>query len=137
MGRRSLMKLLLDTHIWIWIALEPARLSKKVTSALMDPENELYLSPISVWELVMLTQKGRVELDEDVVSWTTRTVQQWQLQEAPLTVEVALETSRLNLAHSDPSDRLIAASAKLFDMTLVTADEKLIAAQNVKVLANR
>jgi PIN domain nuclease of toxin-antitoxin system len=78
-----------------------------------------------------------VQLNEDPVLWTRRTLEQLQLHEAPLTNEVALETSILTLAHSDPSDRLIAASAKAFDLTLVTADEKLIAAPEIKVLANR
>jgi PIN domain nuclease of toxin-antitoxin system len=137
MGCCALMKLLLDTHIWLWSSLEPTRISRRVARALDDPKNELYLSPMSVWELVMLIQKGRVQLQEDVVSWTQRALRQWQLREAALTIEVALETSRLNLVHSDPSDRLIAATAKLFDLTLVTADEKLLAAHGVKVLANR
>jgi PIN domain nuclease of toxin-antitoxin system len=131
------MKLLLDTHIWIWSALEPSRLSQRVARAIDKAENELWLSPISVWELLMLTQRGRVQLNEDAVSWARRTVEQLQLREAPLTFDVALETSALNLTHSDPSDRLIAASAKVFDLTLVTADEKLIAAPGVRVLPNR
>jgi PIN domain nuclease of toxin-antitoxin system len=131
------MKLLLDTHIWLWMVLDPARLSRRVARALDDAENQLWLSPISVWELLMLTQKGRIRLDEDAVLWTRRTLQLLQLHEAPLTTEVALETSALSLAHSDPSDRLIAASAKVFNMTLVTADEKLIAAPGIQVLANR
>jgi PIN domain nuclease of toxin-antitoxin system len=54
-----------------------------------------------------------------------------------LTFEVALETSNLKLPHSDPADRFIAASAKVFDLTLVTADQKLLAAPEAKVLANR
>ncbi|HTR24918.1 MAG TPA: type II toxin-antitoxin system VapC family toxin [Terriglobales bacterium] len=131
------MKLLLDTHIWIWSAIEPRRLSGRVLRALSNQQNELWLSPISVWELVMLTEKGRIELDEDVLPWTRRTMEELRLQEAPLTIEVALATSNLNLPHSDPSDRLIAAATKVFDLTLVTADEKLIAAPNIKILANR
>jgi PIN domain nuclease of toxin-antitoxin system len=85
----------------------------------------------------MLTSKGRIQLDENAVSWARRTLEELQLREAPLTTEVALETSTLNLMHSDPSDRLIAASAKVFDLTLVTADEKLIGAVGIDVLANR
>jgi PIN domain nuclease of toxin-antitoxin system len=137
MGCNSLMKLLLDTHIWIWLVLEPTRLSRRVARALDDTQNQLWLSPISIWELLMLTQKRRLELNEDAVAWTRRTLEQLQLHEASLTTEVALETSSLGLAHSDPSDRLIAASAKYFGLTLVTADEKLIAAQGIQVLANR
>jgi PIN domain nuclease of toxin-antitoxin system len=137
MGCCSLMKLLLDTHIWIWSVLEPTRLAKRIARAIDNAENQLWLSPISVWELLMLTQKGRVQLNEDAVSWARRTIEVLQLHEAPLTFEVALETSTLSLAHSDPSDRLIAASAKVFDLTLVTADEKLIAAPGIKTLPNR
>jgi PIN domain nuclease of toxin-antitoxin system len=137
MGRHSLMKLLLDTHIWLWSVLEPTRLSPRIARAIDNPENELWLSPISVWELIMLTQKGRVLLSEDAISWARRTVEQLRLHEALMTFEVALETSTLGLAHSDPSDRLIAASAKVFDLTLVTANEKLIAASGVKILPSR
>ena len=85
----------------------------------------------------MLTPKGSVQLHEDAVSWARRTVDQLQLHEAPLTFEVALETSTPSLGHSDPSDRFIAASAKVFDLTLVTAEERLIAAPGVKVQLNR
>jgi PIN domain nuclease of toxin-antitoxin system len=131
------MKLLLDTHIWIWSVLEPKRLSRKIARAIDNPQNELWLSSISVWELLMLTQKGRVQLDEDASIWAQRTVEQMQLHEAPITFEVALQTSNLSVAHSDPSDRLIAASAIVFDLTLVTADEKLIGAAGVNVLPNR
>ena len=131
------MNLLLDTHIWLWSVLEPTRLSKRIARAIGNRENQVWLSPISVWKLLMLTQKGRVQWNEDAVSWARRTVDQLQLQEAPLTFEVALETSTPSLGHSDPSDRFIAASAKVFDLTLVTADEKLIAAPGVKVQLNR
>ena len=131
------MKLLLDTHIWIWMVLNPTRLSRRVASALNDSENQLWISPISVWELLMLTRKGRVELDEDPVLWARRTLELLQLHEAPLTTEVALETSAIGIPHSDPADRLIAASARIFDLTLVTADAKLIGASGIEVLANR
>jgi PIN domain nuclease of toxin-antitoxin system len=131
------MKLLLDTHIWIWSVLEPTRLSGRVARAIDDQKNELWLSPISVWELLILVQKARVQLNEGGVAWAVHTIEQLQLHEAPLTTEVALETSALDLPHSDPSDRFIAASAKVFDLTLVTADEKLISVPGVQVLANR
>jgi len=131
------MDLLLDTHIWIWMTLEPARLSNRVARALQDLENQLWLSPISVWELWMLTQKQRVRLNEDAVTWARRTIETLGLSEASLTTDVALETSSLRLFQSDPADRLLAATAKVFDLTLVTADNKLIGASGLKVLANR
>ena len=63
------MRLLLDTHIWLWSELEPERLSQRVSSALQDPDNELWLSPISVWELVVLWQKKRVLAGDDIETW--------------------------------------------------------------------
>lgn len=131
------MNLLLDTHIWIWLALEPARLSRRVARVLDDPKNQLWISPISVWELSMLTKKGRVRLNEDAISWARRTIEKLALQEATLTTEVAFETESLGLESSDPSDRWLAGSAKVFNLTLVTGDEKLIAVPGIKVLANR
>ena len=83
------MKLLLDTHIWIWSALDRKRLSKKVTSALESPKNELWLSPVSVWELLLLVEKGRVELDRPPARWITDVCAAAALRDAPLT-----ETSR-------------------------------------------
>ena len=127
------MDLLLDTHIWIWMTLEPARLSNRVARALQDLENP----PISVWELLMLTRRQRVRLNEDAVTWARRTIGTLGLSEATLTSDVALEVSSLRLFQGDSADRLLAATAKVFDLTLVTADNKLIGAPGLKVLANR
>ena len=99
------MDLLLDTHIWIWMTLEPARLSNRVARALRDLENQLWLSPISVWELWMLTQKQRVGLNQDAVTWARRTIETLGLSDATLTTDVALETSSLRLFQGDPADR--------------------------------
>jgi PIN domain nuclease of toxin-antitoxin system len=63
------MNLLLDTHIWIWNHLEPWKVASDVNQALGDPENELWLSPVSIWELATLLEKKRVSLDEDMNTW--------------------------------------------------------------------
>ena len=63
------MRLLLDTHIWLWSELEPERLSPRVSEAIQDLDNELWLSPISVWELIVLWQKKRVLPGEDIETW--------------------------------------------------------------------
>jgi len=130
------MKLLLDTHIWLWSLLEPARLSSRVAAALADPTNEIWLSPISVWELLVLTQKGRVKLNEDVDEWIQQALRSAPLKEAPLTFEVAQEVGKLSLPHRDPADRFLIASAKVFGLTLVTSDQNLIDAKVVPVMVN-
>ncbi len=131
------MKLLLDTHIWLWSALEPQRLTRRVGKALADPANELWLSPVSVGELIVLLRKGRLTLPNDVAAWVAKTMQDLEITEAPLTVEVALAISSINFPHGDPADHFLAASAKVFDLTLVTADERLVNLPGIRVLANR
>ena len=131
------MRLLLDTHIWLWSFLEPGKLSRRVQDALEDGGNQLWLSPISVWELVVLVEKRRVTLDRPIERWVEAAINTSPLTEASLTYEVALESSRVRLPHRDPADRLLAATARVFDLILVTADETLIRARGVPTLANR
>ncbi|MBZ5571017.1 MAG: type II toxin-antitoxin system VapC family toxin [Acidobacteriia bacterium] len=131
------MKLLLDTHIWLWSELEPERLSQGVADAIENPENELWLSPISIWELIVLWQKKRVLPGEDIETWIPRALRALPLQEATITYEVAREVARLSLPHRDPADRFLVATAKVFELTLVTADERLMELREIPVLANR
>ena len=131
------MKLLLDTHIWLWSTLEPQRLSRRVENALADPTNELWLSPISVGELIVLLRKGRITLPKELGMWVGKTMQDLQLREAPLTVEAALAIPSFNFPHGDPADHFLAATAKTFNLTLVTADEHLMHLPGIHVLANR
>jgi PIN domain nuclease of toxin-antitoxin system len=131
------MRLLLDTHIWLWSLVERNRLSQRVIKELGDSENELWLSPISIWELVVLYHKRRISLDQEVDAWLTHKLSAVPLREAPVTYEVARETGRLRLAHRDPADRFLLATAKVFELTLVTADVHLLKARDVSILANR
>ena len=133
------MRLLLDTHIWIWSVLDPSKLKKNVARALAAQENELWLSPISIWELSVLVDKNRIELDDDIHAWVSRALSQTTFREAPFTNEVAVEISRMEFSHRDPADHFIAASAKVFDLTLVTSDPRLLPlkSQGIAVLSNR
>jgi PIN domain nuclease of toxin-antitoxin system len=131
------MNLLLDTHIWIWNDLEPWRLSTSVHAALSDATNEWWLSPVSIWEVTVLIRKERLHLREEFRAWLKESVQALQLREASFTRRVAAELQILATGHGDPADRFLAATAKVFDLTLVTADERLIGAPGLKILANR
>jgi PIN domain nuclease of toxin-antitoxin system len=131
------MRLLLDTHIWLWSVLEPERLSRRVTKEIQDASNELWLSPISIWELIVLSQKRRLVPHEDIEAWVPEALRSLPLQEAPVTYEVARETGRLRLAHRDPADRFLLATARVFELTLVTADAHLLKVRNVSLLPNR
>jgi PIN domain nuclease of toxin-antitoxin system len=131
------MKLLLDTHIWLWSALDPNRLTRRVEKALANPENELWLSSISVWELTVLYRKRRLKMPSDISLWVAKSMEDLELTEAPLTVEVALAIPSISFSHGDLADHFLAASAKVFDLTLVTADERLMHLPGIRVLANR
>jgi PIN domain nuclease of toxin-antitoxin system len=131
------MNLLLDTHIWLWSALDRARLSIRVIAALENPENQLWLSPISLWEVLTLCEKNRLVLSPTPQSWIASFLDAAPMREAQFTYEVAQETARVQLKHLDPADRFLVATARVFDLTLVTADEKLLKARQVSVLANR
>jgi PIN domain nuclease of toxin-antitoxin system len=130
------VKLLLDTHIWLWSALQPQNLSRRIARELVNEENELWLSPISVWELIFLHRKGRVKTPQEIPAWVTRSMEDLRITEAPVTTEVALAVSALDLPHGDPADHFLAATAMVFDLTLVTADRTLIHAPGISVLAN-
>ena len=131
------MKLLLDTHIWIWSVADKARLRPRVLKALENSANELWLSPISVWELMILVEKGRVVLNAEVGEWISQALKAGPFKEAPLTTEVALATREIRLSHRDPADAFLVATAKVFALTLVTSDVRLIAAKGLSTLPNR
>ena len=131
------MKLLLDTHIWLWSTLEPRRIARRVERALTDSANELWLSPVSVGELVVLLRKGRLQLPRDISAWVATTMVDLELTEAPLTIEVALAVSSFDSRHGDPADHFLAATAKVFDLTLITADDHLLTLPDIRVMANR
>ena len=131
------MKLLLDTHIWIWSLLEPERLGRRVARELASADNELWLSPVSVWELLILVEKKRLSLTTDAERWVEDAFRAAPIREAPLTRAVALASRVVQLPQQDPADRFLAATAAVFDLTLVSADEAMLRGRGFRHLANR
>jgi len=128
------LRLLLDTHIWLWTLSDPKRLGRRVLQQLKDEANELWLSPISTYEALTLHYKGRFEIDGNLTEWLARATA--GTREAPLTHEIALVARQLSL-HQDPADRILAATAEVLDLTLVTADERLRGLGTIRTMANR
>ena len=128
------MNLLLDTHIWLWSLLDPDRLSERTRSELTDPANTLALSPVSVWEALVLAEKGRVLLRPDPWSWIRTALTVRPMREVPLTFDIALGSRSIRLGHDDPADRFIAATAAVHRLTLVTADESLLECPDIRVI---
>lgn len=138
MGSVGPVNLLLDTHIWLWAAVEPERLKPDVREALASSDNRLWLSPISVWEALLLFERGKLTpKNEDPDEWLEKAIARSGVREAPLTHEIALMSRKVRLAHQDPADRFLAATAIVLGLTLVTSDERLIGCADVSVLRNR
>jgi PIN domain nuclease of toxin-antitoxin system len=129
------LRLLLDTHIWIWSVLEPEKLSRRVQQELENRENQCWLSPVSTWEALTLYAKGRFRIHGAPREWVMRAAA--RLQEAPLTHEIVIVAQELPLPHQDPADRFLAATAHVLGLTLVTADRHLLGLGAISTLANR
>jgi len=128
------LKLLLDTHIWLWYLQGSDRLSVSLKEQLEDPDTELWLSPISIWETIVLAEKGKIELASAPTTWVKKYLRELDFKEAPLTFEIAMKSRQIKLPHQDPADRFIAATALEYDLTLVTVDRHLCSYQGLKTI---
>lgn len=132
------MKLLLDTHIWLWSHVDPDRLTPKVAAALESADTELWLSPISVWEFLLLAQRGRLRVEhDDPQAWVETALSRVPMEDAPITREVARRSRTVAVPHQDPADRFLAATAQVFELTLVTDDVNLLKGRGFAKLPNR
>ena len=121
------MRLLLDTHVWIWWLTDPDRLSRPADSALSDPDNQLYLSPVSTWELMVKSAAGRVTVAGSVEALVDEAITASGVHPLPIEHSHALLLRQLPAHHRDPFDRMLVAQAQLDGLTLVTADRQLSA----------
>ena len=130
------MKLLLDTHIWLWMINKPQKIKQPVRRLLANPRNEVYLSPVSVWEIILLARGGRLGKFKDPCPWFDQAFAASKLLEAPITQEVSLEMGRFEVAHADPADRWLIATARTYGCKLVTEDEKIIHSGCAELVVN-
>jgi len=137
MGDNCRLKYLLDTHIWIWSLLAPDQLGKRVKRELANPGNELWLSPISVWELMVLVEKQRVVLNSETDAWLEQAFDKAPMKEAPLTHQIARISRSVKLPHQDPADRFLAATAVVLGLTFISADERMLGSADFSSLANK
>lgn len=115
------MKLLLDTHLLLWAAGSPERLSATVRLLLEDPKNELLFSAASLWEIAIKCGLGRPDFQVNA-----RVLRRGLLdngyQELPVSSEHAVSVDSLPLLHKDPFDRILVAQANVEGIVLLTAD---------------
>jgi len=130
------MRLLLDTHIWIWSDTEAHKLTSEVSRELSNSGNERYLAAVSIWEMIILLEKRRIRINRDFGQWFQDSKKELSLVEIPITWEIAHELRFTSLGHRDPADRFLVATAKVHDLTLVTADARLMHVPGLSVLPN-
>lgn len=118
--------IVLDTHAWVWWALEPRRLSRRARSAI-DAAEAIGVCTISCWELALLVERGKVELFRDLRLWVRQALAQERVEPLPLTAEIAVDAALLERERfpGDPADRIIYATARAARAALVTRDERL------------
>jgi len=97
----------------------------------------LWLSPISTWEIIVLAEKGRIVLDAKPGLWLRDVFKTIPFREAPLNHEVAIHSRMIDLAHEDPVDRFLVATAIVYDLKLVASDRKIIASEACPMLSGR
>lgn len=116
------MKFLLDTHILLWAANEPDRLSTKALALLNDPDHELLFSAASIWEIAIKNGLGRDDFKVDV-RLLRRGLLDSNYRELPITSEHAVFIESLAPIHKDPFDRILIAQATVEGITLITSDQ--------------
>ncbi len=122
------MKYLLDTHAWLWSVLDHPRLSRRArrTLSTVTADDRVGLAAISLKEAAWHLARGRIEVDEGAGPWPLwlrNAAARPELELLPLTVDIAIESAHFgDVFSADPADRLIAATARIHGLTLITAD---------------
>lgn len=122
-------RLLLDTHVFIWIMNDSPLLTKEFRNSfasIFKVQGSL-LSPMSIWEIGMLIDKKRIEIDMDVLDWVNKALDSPGMLVCPISPRIAIQSTRLpGKVHLDPVDRLLIATAYEENAVLVTSDKKII-----------
>jgi PIN domain nuclease of toxin-antitoxin system len=131
---------LLDTHAWIWWMQADPRLGQPVVAALdgLGPDERPSISAISLWEVAMLVNLGRLDLGESLRSWLDAAGDPRTVRLLPITPAIANEVARIpDDVHRDPADRLIIASARVHDLPVLTRDQAIRRSKLVKLWSQR
>ncbi len=120
--------ILLDTHTWVWSHSATKRLSRNVTKLIQrTPTDQRAIASISIWEFAMMVSQGRITLKIEPRRWIENALTKSGLRVFDLTPEIALESCNLpGDFHKDPADRIIVATARTHNLTLLSKDKKIL-----------
>lgn len=121
------MRILLDTHVWLWMWGEPERLRNRARTILEDPATELHVSAVSAWEIATKSAAGRLRLPASAEDWLLDPRHRRDVRELPISFAHAIRAATLPPHHRDPFDRMLVAQAQAEGLTLMSADRQLAA----------
>ena len=126
--------ILLDTHVWWWSLAEPENLSPDALAVVRATKtDERFISSISIWEFAMMLAKNRIELKISPTKWLSKAIDASGITVIELSPEIAVDSCNLpGDFHKDPADRIIVASARIHNLTLLTKDKKILDYPHVK-----
>ena len=116
------MRVLLDTHVFLWWNEASPKLSKRALRILADPANSLVLSVASAWEIAIKTQAGKLRIPEDAATYVPTRAAHYGMEILPIHLAHALRLQSLPLHHRDPFDRILIVQSQLEQLSILTAD---------------
>ncbi|MHC4469854.1 MAG: type II toxin-antitoxin system VapC family toxin [Planctomycetota bacterium] len=119
------MRILLDTHVFIWWITDAPRLSPRAREALADPRNALVWSAASSWEIAIKAALGRIEMPEPIGAFLGEQLRHQRVDPLPVEHSHAWRVADLPLHHRDPFDRMLVAQALVENLPILTADRRL------------
>jgi|JFJP01.1.fsa_nt_gi PIN domain nuclease of toxin-antitoxin system len=128
------MKILLDTHVFIWLDSAPENLSQTALNICQNQNNQLYLSIASVWEMQIKYQLGKLNLRLPIAQMLATQQQDNNLKILPIELNHIYQLRNLLLHHNDPFDRLLLAQSLQENMSIISADTKFNQYENVIIL---
>ena len=119
------MRVLLDTHAFLWWITDDPKLSLRAGEIIKNMDNEVFVSAASGWELVIKTQLGRLKISENPIDFIREQIQLNAFQSLAIRMNHALQIFSLPGHHKDPFDRLLVAQAQVEEMSILTADPQI------------
>ena len=124
------MNILLDTHVLLWVLVEPERISENVLQEIKNPANRIYVSSVSILEMVIKQSLGKLNVPDNIES----VLNLQRFLQLPITFKHALHVGNLPSIHGDPFDRLLIAQAQEDGLILVTADRIIPQYPNIQIM---